>query len=107
MNAIDRHGVGGNIPEFDPKTVVDLKILADQLRAANAHLCTERDGYLVALATWLAAHPTIQTDEEQKEATDILAQHRTFIAAVGPVHEAAKEPFLSGGRIVDATLNHD
>jgi len=100
---------GNNLPEFDPKTVVDLEILADQLRTTYAHLFFERDKYLSAANMWLLKSGKVENDEEEAALTEriasILAVMDAYHGKPSSAHTLAKEPFLKGGRIVDAVLN--
>jgi hypothetical protein len=101
---------GHNHPPFDPVEIVNLKILADQLRDTYDHLFKEQRALLAAFANWKAAHAKgILDDEDQGNATEQVAQLMTALDAFhgkpGSVHTVAKEPFLHGGRIVDGVLN--
>lgn len=103
---------GHNLPEYDPKSIVDLEILADQLRATYAHLFKERDGYVENAAKWIVEHPKgVKDDEEESALTEriagILAVVDAYHGKPQSAHTVAKEPFLKGGRIVDAVLNSE
>lgn len=104
--------VGHNLPEYDPKSIVDLEILADQLRATYAHLFAERDKYVAGANKWLEAHPKgVLNDEEEAMLTERIAGLLTVCDAYwgkpASAHTIAKEPFLKGGRVVDAVLNQE
>lgn len=102
--------IGHNLPPFDPKNIVDIDILADQIRLAYAHLFAERDKLVVAAKKWIDSHPSgVNDDSEEADLTDRIAQALTVLDAYhgksASAHTVAKEPFLKGGRIVDAVLN--
>jgi hypothetical protein len=103
--------IGGNLPPFDPSSIVDLDILADQLRHTYAHLFTERDKYISAANMWLLNGGKIENDEEEAALTEriasILAVCDAYHGKPKSAHTLAKEPFLKGGRIVDAVLNQE
>lgn len=110
MSEDNKPFTGSNYPEFDPKSIVDLDILADQLRATYAHLFTERDKYVAGANKWLEAHPKgVLNDEEEAMLTEriagILTVSDAYHGKPTSAHTVAKEPFLKGGRVVDAVLN--
>jgi hypothetical protein len=112
MSENPREAIGGNLPEYDPKSVIDLETFADQLRKTYGHLFKERDAYNVKTAKWVVNHPDgIIDEDDMKDATDRLAQILTVIDTYHgkptSTHTLAKEPFLKGGRIVDDVLNKD
>jgi hypothetical protein len=101
---------GHNLQPFDPKEIIDLETLAARLRDTYAHLFTEQAALVAAAENWKATHPHgIADDEDQGAATEQVAQLKTVLEAYhgkpASVHTLAKEPFLHGGRIVDAVLN--
>lgn len=101
---------GHNLQPFDPKEIIDLETLAARLRDTYGHLFTEQAALVAAAEKWKAAHPHgVVDDEDQGMATEQVAQLKTVLDAYhgkpGSVHTVAKEPFLHGGRIVDAVLN--
>ena len=103
---------GNNLPEFDPKTVVDLDILADQLRVQYAHLFKEQITYVESANRWLSEHPNgVENDEAEAALTErlagLLAVCDAYWGKPASAHTIAKEPFLKGGRIVDAILNKE
>ena len=111
--------IGDNLPPFDPKDIVNLKILADQLRAAYKHKFARRDELIAAAENWKANHTitddegktylVVADDDDQAASTDQLAQILSEIDSChgkpNSVHTLAKEPFLKGGRVVDSVLN--
>jgi hypothetical protein len=101
--------VGSNFPPYDPDIIVDLERLAAQLRDTYGHLFKEMDTLVSAANNWVLRHQKIENDEEQGLATEQVAQLLTALDAYhgkpGSIHTVAKEPFLKGGRIVDAVLN--
>jgi len=100
--------IGHNHPPFDPATIVDLEILADQVREAYQFKFDRRDELMAGIAAWLERCPNITADDEQAYATDLAAQIMAEIDAIhgkpGSIHTVAKEPFLKGGRIIDGIL---
>jgi len=98
-----------NNPPFDPAEIVDLEILPAQLREAYKFKFDRAAELVKAAEAWLASYPSIDKPEVAANATDRLAQLKAEIDAChgkpGSVHTLAKEPFLKGGRIVDAVLN--
>jgi hypothetical protein len=101
---------GHNLQPFDAKEIIDLETLAARLRDTYAHLFKEQAALIAAAEKWKAAHPHgIVDDEDQGAATEQVAQLKTVLEAYhgkpASVHTQAKEPFLHGGRIVDAVLN--
>lgn len=104
--------VGHNLPEYDPKSIVDLEILADQLRATYAHLFAEQKTYVANAEAWIASHPKgVENDETEASLTERIAGLLTVCDAYwgkpASAHTLAKEPFLKGGRVVDAVLNQE
>ena len=101
--------IGGNNPPFDPAEIVNLDILAAQLRDTYGHLFKEMDTLVSAANTWVLRHQKIENDEEQGVATEKVGQLLDALDGYhgkpGSVHTLAKEPFFKGGRIVDAVLN--
>ena len=100
-----------NNPPFDPAEIVDLEILPAQLREAYKFKFDRAAELVKAGIKWLDEHPQSNhiTDIDASNATDRLAQLKAEIDAChgkpGSIHGIAKEPFLKGGRIVDAVLN--
>jgi hypothetical protein len=103
-------GAGHNHPPFDPKEIVNIEILAAQLRDTYSHLFKEQAALVTAAEKWKADHPHgITDDDDQGRSTEQVAQLKTVLEAYhgkpASVHTIAKEPFLHGGRIVDTVLN--
>lgn len=99
-----------NLPPYDPAQVIDLAILADQLRVTYAFKFERVAQLRAAAEKWKEAHPNgVTSDVDQAESTDQLAQIMAEIDAIhgkpGSIHTLAKKPFLEGGRVVDAVLN--
>lgn len=108
MNA--QAGIGDNHAPFDPKDIVNLEILAAQLRDTYSHLFKEQAALLKNAEDIMAGLVDgVKNDEQQATLTEQVAQLLTLLDAYhgkpASVHTVAKEPFLKGGRIVDAVLN--
>lgn len=99
-----------NLPPFDPTNVVDLTILADQLKFTYGFKFDRAAELKAAVDKWKTRHPKgIENDDDAATSNDQLAQILLEIDSIhgkaGSIHTFAKAPFLSGGRIVDAVLN--
>ena len=105
----ERDKIGGNNPPFDPAEIVNLEQLPAQLRETYAFKFDRVKKLVEAANVWLLSFPTITQPEDAANATDRLAQIKAEIDACHgkptSIHTVAKEPFLKGGRIVDAVLN--
>jgi hypothetical protein len=102
--------IGANNPPFDPMEIVNLDILAQQLKDKYADLFAQRDMFVSGAEKWITAHSDgISDDNQQALATEIVAQLMSMLdechGKPNSAHTIAKSPFLQGGRIVDNVLN--
>jgi hypothetical protein len=68
-------------------------------------LRARREELLAASARWLAAHDAIDNDDAQGEAAENRRMISALLKAAEDRRKERKEPFLEGGRAVDAWFN--
>ena len=93
-----RFGLGGNNPP-EPLTAAQV---TDGLARQHGSLTGRRDELVNAIAAFLKAHPTIDTEDIAASAAENLAMTRRAIAMTEERRKDAKEPYLVGGKAVDA-----
>ena len=93
-----RFGVGGNNP---PEPLTAAQVTADLVRQ-HGSLTSRRDELVNAITAFLKAHPVIDTEDLAASAAENLAMTRRAIAMTKESHRDAKDPYLIGGRAVDA-----
>ena len=95
---IARLGLGGNNP---PEPLTAAQVTADLVRQ-HGSLTSRRDELVNAITAFLKSHPVIDTEDLAASAAENLAMTRRAIAIVKEAHRDAKDPYLIGGRAVDA-----
>ena len=94
----DDAGVNAPAP---PRPLSAAEIVA-WLEYEFAPLLAKRAELIAALAATAKAYPTIQSDEEQGIAAENVRMGQGLNRVAGTHRETAKQPYLHGGRAVDA-----
>ncbi len=90
------------VPEIGHNLVLpDAERLHQQLVAENGDLIARRDELLGSLMRFHRDHEVIETEELAKTASDCIKQLTGCGKSAKALRVAAKEPYLTGGRVVD------
>lgn len=85
-----------------PPTPLSALEIREYLDYALATLVARRDEILAALKAQLEAHPTIENDAQLGDAVENRRMAETMLRTLDTRRKAEKDPFLEGGRTVDA-----
>jgi hypothetical protein len=110
MNAVTP-GLGhnsSNADEADLPAALDPALLRDQLGLDHAALIAKRDDHVAEVTRFFDKLPNgPQTDEDQGRAGDMVKEIKQTAKLAEEAHKAAKAPYLSCGRVVDAFLKQE
>jgi hypothetical protein len=77
-------------------------MLPDALKSIFYDYEARRDELLAGVGRFNADHPSIEDDDTKVRVTSFVAQIKKAAKAGADAHKRVKEPFLAGGRVVDA-----